>query len=74
MSSNLFWTILHPLHSLDTCSSLCYTHNPSVTPCHFFIVSGGDCMLGNYELVNGTGTIPGSAGTSLTAYYNESKF
>ena len=29
-------------------------------------------MLGNYELKNGTGTIPGSP-SSLTAYYNESK-
>ena len=36
------------------------------------MVSDGKCMLGNYELKNGTGTIPGSP-SSLTAYYNESK-
>ena len=61
------------LCSLDTCSSLCYTHNPSPKPCHFFILHDGDCMLGNYAKSGSPQTMPVPAGQQLTAYYNESE-
>ena len=53
----------------ETCSALCYTHNPSNVPCHFFILDSDKCFLGNFE----SGINTASFATTPTAYYNESK-
>ena len=54
----------------DTCASLCYTHSPSTPVCHFFILDGTACALGNFGGFNGTQHALTSP--TLTAYYNES--
>ena len=54
----------------DTCASLCYTHSPSTPVCHFFILDGTACALGNYGGFNGTQHALTSP--TLTAFYNES--
>ena len=53
----------------DVCAALCFIHNPSATPCHFFIQYGGTCMLGNFN-ISGTYSAPVS---SFTAFFNESE-
>ena len=53
----------------ETCSALCFTHNPSNAPCHFFILDNDKCFLGNFEPGNNIA----SFATTPTAYYNESK-
>ena len=66
----IFAKLMSITHTEDTCSSICFTHIPSTPACHFFILHGGECMLGNFGF-NGALTLPSVA---LSAYYNESMF
>ena len=63
------------IYTVDMCGALCYTHNPSATPCHFFMVSvggagAGKCIMGNYNFI-GSNSL---GNQDYTAYFNESTF
>ena len=57
-------------YTVDTCGAICYTHSPSATPCHFFMVSSGSskCILGNFNFTGDKTT----GSQDYTAYLNES--
>ena len=71
MKQNMIYNKLSGIsYTEDTCASLCYTHSPSTPICHFFILDGSACALGNFGF---NGTQHSLTSATLTAYYNESR-
>ena len=46
---------------------------PALPACHFYGVSSGACLLGNFEPLNWEAVHPSFTPSGTTVYYNESK-
>ncbi len=56
-------------YTADTCATLCYTHAYAPLPCHFYVLDGTTCKLGNF--LQSTSETMGNA--DATIYLSESE-
>jgi hypothetical protein len=66
------WNLFHyhtegGIASLDHCAAFCRLSYVTSIKCNVFVFSGGNCYLGNVDIVTGTVTTPGGV---IDAYYD----